>query len=145
MNGEKLELEAVFPSEYQIRTLYQQLRARNHTISHKSLPSYDCHKEFVTNHPYRAWFVILLNKIALGNVYIHHDNSIGLNCSDEISEAQIKKILSQITSEFQPLEAVPSVRLGKFFLNVASSNTLLIEKLKNLGLIESQRSFIYDI
>ena len=144
MISENLELEAVLPSPSQTETLYQQLRARNHTISHKSLPSYDDHKEFVINHPYRAWFIIFLNKIALGNVYINHDNSIGLNCSDEISEAQIKKILNQITSEFHPLEAVPSVRIGKF-LNVASSNTILQEKLKNLGLIESQRSFIYDI
>jgi hypothetical protein len=144
MKSEMLELELVVPNTKQTDVLYQQLSARSHKISQISLPSYEKHKEFVTNHPYRVWFIICQNRIALGNVYIQYDNSIGLNCGDQISEVQIKKILNLITSEFQPLDPVPSVRVGKFFLNIASSNIQLQVKLKNLGLVESQRSFIYE-
>jgi hypothetical protein len=138
------KLEPVVPTEKQTDELYRQLCARAHKISHTELPVYAKHKEFVTNHPYRAWFIILQNKIALGNVYIQHDNSIGLNCSDEVNEWQIKEILNEITCEFQPLDSVPSVRVGKFFLNVAASNIHLQEKLEKLGLKESQRSFIFE-
>ncbi|MDB9934861.1 hypothetical protein OAD53_04045 [Gammaproteobacteria bacterium] len=142
---EMFKLELVVPIEKQTEELYRQLSARPHNISHTELPIYEKHKEFVTNHPYRAWFIIWQNKIALGNAYIQYDNSIGLNCVDEISELQIKKILNLLTSEFQPLDPVPSLRIGKFFINIASSNIQLQEKLKSIGLIESQRSFIHDL
>lgn len=139
-----IKLELVLPTEKQIKELYRQLSARVENISHKELPSFEQHKKFVTNHPYRAWYIIWHKKIALGNAYIQYDNSIGLNCSDDISESQIKNILNLVTNDFQPFHGIPSIRSDKFFLNVASSNTQLQGKLKNLGLIESQRSFIYE-
>ena len=108
------------------------------------MPSYESHKEFVANHPYRAWFIIQQNYVVLGNIYIQYDNSIGLTCYDEITETQIRTILDLVTYKLRPLDPVPSVRVGKFFLNVAASNIHLQEKLKKLGLKESQRSFIFE-
>lgn len=143
LNSETIELDPVVLSETQTKLLYRQLCARTHSISHVTLPSYESHKEFVANHPYRAWFIIQQKNIFLGNVYIQYDNSIGLNCYDEISETQIKSILDLVTNTLRPLEPVQSVRIGKFFLNVAASNIHLQNKLKNVGLKESQRSFIF--
>ncbi len=144
MTLESMELEVVVPTEIQIADLYWQLSNRNKNISHSYLPKYEDHEIFVANHPYRAWFIIKKKNVSMGNVYIQYDNSIGLNCVDELGELQIKNILNLVTTDFQPLDAVPSVRVNKFFLNVAASNIQLQEKLKNLGLVESQRSFIYE-
>lgn len=141
---EIFKIETVVPTENQTEDLYRQLCSRAHKISHKEVPEYEKHREFVSNNPYRAWFIIKQNEISLGNVYIKYDNSIGLNCIDEISELQIENILIKLTTDFKPLNAVPSIRAGKFFLNVASSNIQLQEKLKRLGLVESQRSFLYE-
>lgn len=138
------KLESVLHTEKHTKELYRQLSARAENISHKELPSYEKHKEFVLNHPYRAWFIIWHKKIALGNVYIQYDNSIGLNCIEDISELQIKKILNLLTGRFQPLEPVPSVRAGRFFLNISSNNIELQKKLKRVGLIESQRSYVFE-
>jgi hypothetical protein len=144
LKSELIELKLVLPTEDQAKLLYQQLCQRTDSISHVALPSYESHKEFVANHPYRAWFIIQQNYIVLGNIYIQYDNSIGLTCYDEITETQIRTILDLVTYKLRPLDPVPSVRVGKFFLNVAASNIHLQEKLKKLGLKESQRSFIFE-
>jgi len=144
LKSELIELKLVLPTEDQAKLLYQQLCQRTDSISHVALPSYESHKEFVANHPYRAWFIIQQNYIVLGNIYIQYDNSIGLTCYDEITETQIRTILDLVTYKLRPLDPVPSVRVGKFFLNVAASNIHLQEKLKKLGLKESQRSFILE-
>jgi hypothetical protein len=139
-----IELDPVIPSEIQIELLYQQLRSRTSNISHRVLPSYENHKEFVAKHPYRAWFIIKSTDIVLGNVYVQYDNSIGLNCCNRISEIQIKSILDLISIKLKPLDPIPSVRSSNFFLNVATSNMELQNKLTNIGLIESQRSFVFQ-
>ena len=144
MKSELIELKPVVPTEDQTKLLYQQLCKRTYHISHVALPSYESHKEFVANHPYRAWFVFQQDYIVLGSIYIQYDNSIGLTCYDEITETQIRTILDLVTYKLRPLDPVPSVRVGKFFLNVAASNINLQEKLKKLGLKESQRSFIFE-
>jgi hypothetical protein len=139
-----IELDPVIPSDIQTELLYQQLRSRTNSISHRVLPTYDNHKEFVAKHPYRAWFIIKSTDLVLGNVYVQYDNSIGLNCCNQISEIQIKSILDLISIKLKPLAPIPSVRSSNFFLNVAISNTDLQNKLTNLGLIESQRSFVFQ-
>ncbi len=142
LKSELLKLELVIPNEDQTDLLYQQLCSRNHSISHVGLPSFQDHQEFVANHPYRAWYIITFDNNILGSVYIQYDNSIGLNCCEEISVKQLKSILDAVTNSLRPLPAKPSVRVDKFFLNVAASNLTLQNKLKILGLKESQRSFI---
>ena len=143
LKNNDIELDPVIPSDIQTELLYQQLRSRTNSISHRVLPSYDYHKEFVAQHPYRAWFIIKSKDLVLGNVYVQYDNSIGLNCCNQISEIQIKSILDLISIKLKPLAPIPSVRSSSFFLNVATSNTDLQKKLTNLGLIESQRSFVF--
>ena len=143
LQNNDIELDPVIPSDIQTELLYQQLRSRTNSISHRVLPSYDYHKEFVAQHPYRAWFIIKSKDLVLGNVYVQYDNSIGLNCCNQISEIQIKSILDLISIKLKPLAPIPSVRSSNIFLNVATSNTDLQKKLTNLGLIESQRSFVF--
>jgi hypothetical protein len=139
-----MELEEVLPTEEQIKILYQQLKKRKYNISHNTLPTYKKHREFVKDHPYRAWFIIQKFKKLIGNIYIHFDNSIGLNCEKDVTESQINEILTIVINKFVPLDATSSVRYGGFFLNVSSKNFALQKKLKKLGFIEKQRSYILD-
>lgn len=138
-------LERVEPTHPQIKTLFFQLIERPYAISHKDNPSFEEHKNFVVNHPYRAWFIINNNDKPIGNVYIHTDNSIGLNCPIEISENEIQSILCMISDKFPPLRGIPSVRYGNYFLNVSTENVGLQDKLSNLGLIESQRTYVFPV
>jgi|TARA_B110000495_G_C22733444_1_gene430352 hypothetical protein len=143
MNAKSVDivLEDIAPTKEQLEELYDQLKRRSYSISHGFLPQYEDHIEFVKNHPYRAWFMIKQVGGTIGNVYVQYDNSIGLNCVDDITEVQIKNILHVLTSKLTPLDAAPSVRSGDFFLNVSASNAELQDKLKNIGLSEIQKSF----
>ena len=139
-----MQLEDIVPTTEQIKILYDQLKSRLHNISHKKIPPLEDHELFVKNNPYRAWYIVKDNDCIIGNVYLQFDNSIGLNCQDDISEIQIKIILNLICSKVSPLEAKASVRYGNFFINVASSNKSLQRKLSSIGLEETQRTYILN-
>ena len=138
---EKLSLHNIIPTELQTKELYSQLQRRLYQISHKSMPSFEMHERFVKGNPYRAWFIIEIDNEFIGNVYIQFDNSVGLNCEDNITAEQIRKVLDIIGSKFQPLEAINSIRRGSFFLNVSSENLSLQRKLNSLSMMEIQRSY----
>lgn len=137
-------LEEIAPNKEQIRVLFDQLKQRKFNISHRYLPKYEDHEEFVKNHPYRAWFIIKKLGEIIGNIYVQFDNSIGLNCVDETTEEQIENILKILTSKLPPLEGSPSIRFGDYFLNVSASNLNLQNQLKNIGFVETQRSFYLE-
>ena len=139
-----MQLEDVVPTTEQIEILYDQLKNRIHNISHKKIPTLEDHKLFIKNNPYRAWYIIKDSNCMIGNIYVQFDNSIGLNCKNDISEVQIKNIFNLIRSRISPLEAKSSVRSGNFFINVASSNKSLQRKLSSIGLEETQRTYILN-
>ena len=139
-----LVLDEVIPTPQQTEILYRQLMSRSHNISHEKIPEIEEHAHFVSRHPYRAWYVVTDNKCVIGNVYVQFDNSIGLNCTVDITEQKISIILNMIMSKLSPLDAIPSVRYENYSLNVASSNGLLQKKLSNLGLVETQRTYVLD-
>lgn len=138
----KVLFEKIEPTLKQIQVLYEQLKLREHSISHASLPTFNDHKHFVENNPYREWFLIEINEKCIGNIYIQFDNSIGLNCDNEISENHLTEILYYIYENFKPLEPIPSVRFKDFFINISASNLILQSKLIKAGFSEHQRTFI---
>ena len=139
-----MELEDIIPTSKQINILYIQLKKRVHNISHKKIPSFQNHKLFIKNNPYRAWCIVKESKSVIGNVYVKFDNSIGLNCYNDVSSAQLKNILSLIKLKISPLKEKPSIRSKDFFINIASSNKSLRKKINSIGLVETQRTYILD-
>ena len=135
-------LEKIIPTSDQINLLYLQLEERSHNISHEVLPSFEEHKDFVKNNPYRAWFIVKHESTFIGNIYIQFDNSVGLNLGENITSFLIQKVLSLIYLELSPLESVPSLRRGVYFVNVATSNIFLQKKLNLIKCTEVQRSYI---
>lgn len=140
----RIELESVIPTETQTAILYDQLSKRRYTISHEHLPSYTAHKKFVKTNPYRAWYIIIVNGKTEGNIYVQHDNSIGLNNVEEINCDAIGKILVLLREKITPLPPIASVRFKDFFLNVACENKNLQMKLHKLGYKARQLSYIAD-
>ena len=139
---DNIYFEKIIPTLDQIKLLYLQLKERSYNISHKVLPSFEEHKDFVNNNPYRAWFIVKHESSFIGNIYIQYDNSVGLNIGENITSFQIQKVLSLIYSQLSPLESVPSSRRGGYFVNVPSSNISLQKKLNFIKCIEIQRAYI---
>ena len=135
-------LEPVVPNDSQTQVLYELLTARKHTISHRVLPSYDDHANFVLNNPYRHWFLIHFEGKIFGSVYVQYDNSVGISLREPAMRDSLSLVVSSLKNKVKPLEPVASVRYKDFFFNVPASDINYQNCLEELGYIRSQVSFI---
>ncbi len=63
------------------RILYDLLaeRTEDQSISHKKMPTYEEHCEFVRLHRYRGWYLVLDGKTPVGCVYLTRQHEIGVS------------------------------------------------------------------
>ena len=120
---------------------YRLLKLRNFSISHKKIPSFEDHKEFVLNHPYRYWLLVQSKKECIGTVYIKDDNSIGLNIISDYRKFT-KEVLTKVVSSFDPLPPLKSLKSNRFIVNVALEDNYLADAIKEFGGLEIQRTFL---
>ena len=138
---EELEFREVTFKNCDIDMLYELLKNRgDHSISHKKMPSLKDHRDFVKNHPYRKWYIVLKNGSAYGTFYILKDNCVGLFLRKWYS-SEVKIVLDWIKKNHQPLSAIPSVRRDTFFINVSPQNSALINILNELKSNKIQLTF----
>ena len=67
-------------SEDDAEFLYNSLKEREGrvNISHKLLPTWEEHIEFVKNYDYITWDIIIVDEEKIGNVYLTQLNEIGI-------------------------------------------------------------------
>ena len=74
--------EGTWPYDQNVSILYQLLCEREPwmNISHKKVPTFNKHKEFVESRPYKSWYVIFddATETPVGSVYMSKNNEIGL-------------------------------------------------------------------
>ena len=73
--------------------LYELLKNKdpNANISHKKMPSYDEHVEFVMSKPYTNWYIIEYDKKNVGAIYLSKQDEIGISISNDYEYDQIVK------------------------------------------------------
>ena len=128
-----IEFEKIIPTEAQIITLYDLLQKREHSISHKAVPSFEDHAAFVNTNPYRAWYLVRGSDEAVGTFYVSNENTVGINIVRSSDEKIIDKLCSYIVEEYAPLPEIKSVRGPEFAINVAPDNAFLISALERLN------------
>ena len=47
-------------------------------ISHKSLPTWEEHVEFIKNNTYQSWDIIWVDDVRIGNIYLSDRDEIGI-------------------------------------------------------------------
>ena len=47
-------------------------------ISHKSLPTWEEHVEFIKNNTYQSWDIIWVDNVRIGNIYLTDRDEIGI-------------------------------------------------------------------
>lgn len=135
-----LKFELVEGNKDQILILYDLLKNREHFISHNELPSFNDHKNFVLNHPYRFWYLIKSLDDYIGAFNIKFDNSIGLNL--EVFENKILlKCFDFIDKNFLPKPPVKSITPDFFYVNVSASNIKLIDMMNKMNIPKIQISY----
>ena len=73
--------------------LYELLKNKdpNANISHKTMPSYDKHVEFVISEPYTSWYIIKADKKNVGAIYLSKQDEIGISINNDYEYDQIVK------------------------------------------------------
>ena len=73
--------------------LYDLLKNKdsNANISHKKMPSYDEHVEFVMSKPYTNWYIIEYEKKNVGAIYLSKQDEIGISINNDYEYDQIVK------------------------------------------------------
>ena len=125
--------ERILSTDEQIKILYELLKTRNYVISHRSLPSFEKHRDFVKNHPYLHWFLLRDESNYFGSFYLKKDNSIGLNLT-EYSKENLEACVDFISDNFSPKKSKPSMVPNYFYVNISYSNEEAKSVLQELGL-----------
>ncbi len=131
-DGGSVIIEAVRPIAPHIRALFDLISARDPKvrISAGTPPPFDDHRRFVENHPYRCWFLISEKETYSGAFYLQYDNSLSINLK-RFDELVYLTLLQEITNRWSPLPPIPSLRSGKFHINVAPGNQQLSDLLQS--------------
>ena len=132
--------ELVSCSKNHIDVLYELLKKREFSISHRQIPSYMEHREFVIGNPYRAWFLIKNSEDYIGSLYLKEDNSIGINVQSQSIDL-ISWCLNYIKENFIPKKSIKTLIPDYFYINVPFENKKLKSNLTKLKFQPIQISF----
>ena len=84
--------------------LYELLKNKdpNSNISHKKMPSYDEHVEFVMSKPYTNWYIIECDKKNVGTIYLSKQDEIGISINNDYEYDQIAKTALKLLMKLNP-------------------------------------------
>ncbi len=136
----KIMLVDISKQPNSVRVLFDLLLARIDGISHKVMPSFEDHSDFVTSHPYKAWYFILEEEKPIGSCYVKSDNSIGINATFR-SPHELSQVVKCILERHTPEPEIKSVRPPYFYFSVSYENTGIQDQLAALGITPIQLTF----
>ena len=100
MEKENVTLRSVDESDF--RFLFKLLKERdpNANISHKKMPTFPEHIEFVKSKPYSYWYIIQISNKKIGTIYLSKNNEIGIflkkdHHSKGIASKALKLLITQ--------------------------------------------------
>ena len=128
-----------------INILYEILEERplEHGISHKTMPSFQQHHEFVLSRPFRYWYIIQMDGgMFAGAIECLPTNEFGIHILKEYQDLRLgTQAVELFLSTHEPLPAIPAIRNGHWLANCAPANEGAMEFFKKLGFHEIQRTF----
>jgi len=115
--------------------LFDLLKERNPkaNISHKKMPSYDEHVDFIKSKPYTKWYVILKSNEKVGSIYLSKNDEIGIFI--------LKKFQGNNFGVYALNELLKKNPRKRFLANVNPKNKKSISFFKNNGFKLIQYTF----
>jgi hypothetical protein len=113
-------------------------RSPRASISHKTMPSYKKHVNFVKSKPYSKWYVVLSNNKKIGSVYLTNINEIGISLEKEFDKNQIKEMVLKLLMTENPRK--------RYLVNISPKNTKSINffKKKGFNLVQNTYEFLIE-
>ena len=105
--------------------LYDLLKTRDPlaSISHKKMPSYDEHVNFILSNPYAVWYIIEYEEEKTGSIYLSKQDEIGISLVDnslydKIGKSVIKLLIKNNPRKRYLAKTSPqNKKLQNFFIN----------------------------
>ena len=105
--------------------LYELLKTKDPiaNISHKKMPSYDEHVNFILSNPYAIWYIIEYEGEKIGFVYLSKHDEIGISLVDnslydKIGKSIIKLLIKNNPRKHYLAKVSPrNKKLQNFFVN----------------------------
>ena len=105
--------------------LYDLLKTRDPlaNISHKKMPSYDEHVNFILSNPYTIWYIIEYEGKKIGSVYLSKHDEIGISLVDNSLYDKIGKSIIKLLIKNNPRKhylakiSPQNEKLQNFFVN----------------------------
>jgi len=105
--------------------LYELLKTRDSlaNISHKKVPSYDEHVNFILSNPYTAWYIIEYEEEKIGSAYLSKQDEIGIFLTDDSLYDKIGKSVINLLIKNNPRKrylanvSPQNKKLQNFFVN----------------------------
>ena len=135
-------IEVIPSNENHIKYLFNMLEKKKFNISHKKLPNFENHREFVKKHPYRKWYLLKFRSEFIGSVYLTNTNIIGLNLLSNETKDYVA-VIKLIVKSHKPLAPINSERNEFFLVNSNPKNYNLINALKFLKMDHIQNTYAY--
>ena len=84
--------------------LYKLLKNKDPStnISHKKMPSYDEHIEFVMSKPYTNWYIIECDKKNVGSIYLSKQDEIGISIDNDYEYDKIVRPALKLLVKLNP-------------------------------------------
>jgi RimJ/RimL family protein N-acetyltransferase len=91
-------------SEKDHKFLYELLKEREPStnISHKKMPTFNQHVNFVLSKPYLKWYIILQGIDKVGSIYLSKQNEIGIFLKKESHHAGIGTMALKLVMKKNP-------------------------------------------
>jgi len=105
--------------------LYELLKTKDPiaNISHKKMPSYDEHVNFILSNPYAIWYIIEYEGKKIGSVYLSKHDEIGISLVDNSLYDKIGKSIIKLLIKNNPRKrylakvSPRNKKLQNFFVN----------------------------
>ena len=107
--------------------LHDLLKARDSlaNISHKKVPSYSEHVNFILSNPYTIWYIIEYEGKKIGSVYLSKQDEIGISLVDNLLYNKIGKSVFKLLIKNNPRK--------RYLANVSPQNKKLQDFFVNNG------------
>ena len=128
-----VKLEKVLKSD--TRFLFNLLKERDKktNISHKSMPTFSQHENFVLSKPYKVWYTIKWKNKKVGSIYLSKQDEIGIHMNKNSAEMEIMMLAIEILTKKNPRK--------RYLVNVNPKNTKLMQLMKKCGFKLIQHTF----
>ena len=130
---DNLTLREVEKIDYEFLFKLLQDRKPNVSISHKKMPTYLQHVEFIESKPYEKWYIVLLDEKNIGSTYLSKNDEIGISLIEEMQGKGMGSRILELIIEKNPR--------NRYLANINPNNSRSVRFFEKNGVKLIQHTF----